>query len=60
MNDSDICKLLYYTWTLFISIKDSQTDLLAAGVLQHILGAEPQGYIKWGSNTSSARYYKAC
>ena len=25
-----------------------QSDLLAAGVLQYILGAAPLGYIKWG------------
>lgn len=38
-----------------LSSKGAQADLLAAGILQHILGAEPCGYIKWGSNSSSSR-----
>lgn len=39
------------------STRGAQTDLLAAGVLQQMLGAELQGSIKWGSNT--ARLSKA-
>ena len=37
------------------SLTGAQGDLLAAGVLQHVLGAEPRGYLKWGS-TPSGRY----
>lgn len=40
------------------SLLGAQADLLAAGVLQELLGAEPQGYVKWGSNTC-ARLRKA-
>lgn len=59
--------VILFSFSVFLSLKGAQADLLAAGVLQHLLGAEPQGYIKWGSNTC-ARYvahtcmhqYNAC
>lgn len=38
------------------SFTGAQSDLLAAGVLQHLLGAAPLGYVKWGSNSAASRY----
>ncbi len=39
----------------YFSRKGSRSNLLAAGVLQHLLGADPLGHVKWGSNSATAR-----
>ena len=38
---------------ILCSLQGAQADLLAAGVLQQILGGDPQSSVKWGSNTIS-------
>ena len=47
--------LMSLVFSFFISLSGAQNDLTAAGVLQHLLGATPHGYTKWGSNSTGAR-----
>ncbi|XP_064405800.1 cytochrome b-c1 complex subunit 2, mitochondrial-like [Halichondria panicea] len=52
----------YLTHTAIVSkgasLKGTHGDLIAAGVLQNLLGAAPQGNVVWGANTGS-RLFKA-